>query len=510
MEYNNPFNEQYNVFSKGFDDALDARDWGKTQKIIADAEHYITGHSSAQYAPIYYSIGTAYSDLAKYKSEYMTDAIQEKSLYYFRTALDLLNSHELENPAFKPYVLGIRLPVLTNYANALSRCGRKIASIRYYRQVLQISPKFSMAKGNIGIDLLSYAKSVYDPGPQDYLGYFSYHDLKSAVEDSDETIHPDAKRYFAQILNGYNQSYIKEFLEKPLNIPEYSLGDSGEYAYRTWCLNNHLFLNPLNDLPLEHSCFAADTLKLPDLTTNISRTDVPIFYGIFNQLKQEYVYARYLCYKGCSLQNAPHYADKETCLVDLLDFPQYSIRIEDTKTAFRLLYSLFDKVAFFINSYYNLEIKERDITFHSIWKQTSGYRKRQYKCKSLYDVTPNVGTGSLRWMYKDFNDIFGGTRSPQQERMNILHNALEHKYVKVHNCLLSDIAAPYIDEEMTYHISETDLENYTLDLMHIVRELIIDLTMAAHAQEKNKLSKLPQKRFVAQVNLFDYDDMWKI
>lgn len=510
MEYSNPFNEQCDVFSKSFDAAIDTQDWDKTQKIIAEAEHYITEHSTAQYAPIFYSVATAYSDIAKCKPEYMTDAIQEKTLYYFRTALNLLNSHELKNPEFKPYVLGLQLPLLTNYANALSRCGRKIASIRYYRQVLQISPKFSMAKGNIGIDLLSYSRFVYDPGHQDYLGYFSYHYLKSAVEDSDETIHPDAKQYFTQILNGYSQNYIEEFLEKPLDIPEYSLGDSNEYAYRMWCLNNHLFLNPLNDLPLEHSCFAADTLKLPDLTTNISRTDVPIFYGIFNQLKQEYVYARYLCYKGCSFQDAPHYADKETCLVDLLDFPQYSIRIEDTKTAFRLLYSLFDKVAFFINSYYNLEIKERDITFHSIWRQASGYGKSRYKHKSLHDVNPNVGIDSLRWMYKDFNDIFGDAHSPQQEHMNILRNALEHKYVKVHDCLLYDMAAPYIDEEMTYHISETDLENYTLDLMYMVRELIIDLTMAVHAHEKDKLSKLSKKRLVTQVNLFDYDDTWKI
>lgn len=94
--------------------------------------------------------------------------------------------------------------------------------------------------------------------------------------------------------------------------------------------------------------------------------------------------------------------------------------------------------------------------------------------------------------------------------MNILRNALEHKYVKVHDCLLYDMAAPYIDEEMTYHISETDLENYTLDLMYMVRELIIDLTMAVHAHEKDKLSKLSKKHLVTQVNLFDYDDTWKI
>lgn len=435
----------------------------------------------------------------------MNDTVREKTLYYFRTALDLLVSHNLKDPIFQPYVLGLQLPLLTNYANALSSIGRKTASIRYYREVLEISPEFSMAKGNIGVELLSYSRLFQNPGHQNYLRYFSYYYLKSAIKDSSDPIHPDAKQHFSNILAEFSQSYIDDFLEKPLEISEYSLGDSEERAYRIWCLHNHLFLNPLNDLPLEHSCFAADVLRLPDLTTEIHQTDIPIFYGIFNQLKQEYIYARYLCYKGSCILDSPHYADKDTCLIELSDFPQYSIRVENLKAAFRLLYSLLDKSAFFFNSYYNLGIKERDITFRSIWKHAS----KKYNHKSLQQAEDNIGIEAVRWMYKDFNSIFDDSVSPREERLNTLRNALEHKYVKVHNCLLYDVDSPYVDEEKTYHISETDLQTYTLDLMHMIRELIISISIAVHIHELQKIANCSAKKFFPCA-LSDYDDAWKI
>ena len=509
MDFENPFAVECESFSRNFDEVLDSQDWNKTRALVSSAEQYATKHIAAQYTPLFYSIGTAYSDLNKYDPTCKADDFLEKALYYFRTALDLLNSHELEKSEYIPYIKGLRLPLLTNYANALSKCGRKIASIRFYRQVLQINPNFLMAKRNLGIELLTYARFVHDTGHKNFLYHFSYDCLKSVVNDSKESIHPDAKQHFSKILAEYNESDVKIFLEKPLSIPEYSMGNDAEHAYRAWCLNNHLFLNPLNDLPLAHSCFAADVLKMPDLITDIEQTDVPIFFGIFNQLKQEYIYARYLCYKGCSLRDKPHYADTQTHLVDLFDFPQYSIRIEELKTAFRLLYSIFDKVAFFLNAYWKLGIKERDISFHSIWKIQSGHGKRMYRHKNLHQAKDNSGIQSMWWMYKDFNDIFGNSPAPKRERLNILRNALEHKYVKVHDSLLYEVKEPYIDQELTYHISEYDLQNYTLDLMYMVRELIINLSSSVYIAEKNKRLQSTNKGFIPQVNLIDYDDAWK-
>lgn len=268
-------------------------------------------------------------------------------------------------------------------------------------------------------------------------------------------------------------------------------------------------MNPLNDLPLEHSCFAADTLQLPGIVTSIKQKDVPIYFGLFNQIKQEYIYARYLCYQGQFFSDEPHYADKETCLVNLYDYPQYSIRIEHEKAAFRSLYSLFDKVAFFANIYWNLGIRERDITFHSIWKEESGHGHNKYKHTAI-DAANNVSLLSIKWIYKDFNDRFGDSAHPELQKFNILRNALEHKYVKVHSGLLYSIKDPYVDKEGTYHISDDDLQKFTIELINMVRELIIDLSVAVHIEELKRKQENNTEKIIPELTLQEYDDEWKV
>ena len=508
--FENPFAVESTQYANKFDEALELEDWNATKLLIKECENLIKRHpDDYKYAPIYYSLGTSYSDLIEHIPECAGDSAQEKIVYYFRRCFELLSNEELDNPRYKPYVTGLKLPLLTNYANIMERCGRKMSAIRYYRKALEIEPNFIMAVGNIGIALLCYSMIVHDPSHRDYLNHFAYRYLKLALTASDNEVHPSAKKHFQRVINGYDEQYVSDFLEKPLHIRKYTWDSKQETDYRNWCLKNHLFLNPLNDLILEHSCFAADTLQLPGIVTPIEEKDIPIYFGIFNQIKQEFIYARYLCYQGQASYDEPHYADKDTYLVNLSDYPQYSIHIEQEKAAFRLLYSLFDKVAFFVNMYWELEIKERDITFHSIWKDKSGHGSNKYDHAAI-DITNNVALLSIKWIYKDFNTRFGDSEHPELQKFNTLRNALEHKYVKVHSGLLYSIKAPYFDDDGTYHISDGDLQKLTIELAHMVRELIIDLSMAVHIEEQNRRQMHGEEKIIPQITLQGYDDEWKI
>lgn len=507
--YINPFDLECEEYAKKFDKAMDDKFWQVVRQLIHEVELFLQINDTISYTPLYYSLGTAYGDLAFHCSDEFTDKNKEKSLFYYRKCFESLQKEELQEQEYQPYILGLKLNLLTNYGNTFDYCDRKLAAIRMYREALKICPDFMMAKGNLGVAFLHYSMLLHDSSHRDYLNYFAYGYLKEAVNDKTGNVYVNAKKWFNSAMKKYDPEYIQCVLEVPLEIPEYDLGDEEETDYRKWCLSNHLFLNPLNDLPLEHSCFAADVLELPPVVTDAKQEEIPIYFGLFNQIKQEFIYARYLIYVGKTYRSEPHYSDKETYLVNLYDYPQYSSRIEGIKLAFRSLYSLFDRVAFFISRYWDLGLKERDISFSNIWKSHMGKGKKEYALKNILSPKDNYGLNSIWWIYKDFKEKFGKSSKPKSQKLNVLRNALEHKYVKVHDSVLFNIDEPYVDEELTYHISEDDLYNYTLELMILVRELIIDLVLAVHVEEMRRKEKFDNRK-VLHIELDNYDDKWKI
>ncbi|MDE6016162.1 MAG: hypothetical protein K2H41_10765 [Acetatifactor sp.] len=518
-KFTNPFPEICTKYALQFDIASDNSDVKLVRKLIDEVEAFLKNHTDAVYAPLYYCLGTSYGNLrthgysisgateASILSSDEIDASLEREIFYFRHCLELLDTFELSKEEFKPYIKGLRLQVYTNYANALENCGRKAAAMKYYRSVLSINPSFGMAEGNIGRALQHYSALIHDLGHKDYLHHFAYRYLKSSLNRTD--VHESAKKYFEMCVNAYSTEIRESFLEKQLEIPEYSLGEIEEETYRKWCLHHHLFLNPLNDLPQELSCFATDSLQLPDMVTSIEQVEPPKYYGMFNQLKQEYIYARYLCYAASTEGEETHFADKETHLINMFDYPQYSIRVEGLKTAFRQLYSLFDKVAFLVNDYWELGIHERDINYRTIWLKGYGSGKKYYKYNNVLVLDNNVALKSMFWIHNEFNKKFGEANSPYAKNMQILRNALEHKFVKVHADILWDGKENQeLGQDSFYHITESVLLQHTMDLLEIVREWLIDLTMAIHIEEK-KRSENYNETAVATMPLIEFEDEWK-
>lgn len=287
----NPFPEICSRYAIQFDAASDNSDVELVRKLIGEVEALLENNSDAMYAPLFYYLGTSYGNLRThgYSLNGTTDSTilsstekddsLEREIYFFRHSLDLLDTDKLSREEFKPYVTGLRLQVYTNYANALEACGRKAAAMKYYRNVLDIDPSFGMAEGNIGRVLQHYSALLHDQGHKDYLHHFAYRYLKSALASTD--VHESAKRVFQRCISSYPTEFRESFLEKRLDITEYSLGGIEETIYRKWCLHHHLFLNPLNDLPQELSCFASDSLQLPYIVTSQL-----IWYTILNQIRR--------------------------------------------------------------------------------------------------------------------------------------------------------------------------------------------------------------------------------
>src|SRR3984885_14241743 len=196
-----------------------------------------------------------------------------------------------------------------------------------------------------------------------------------------------------------------------------------ERAYRYWCLVNCLYVNPLNDLG-PYTVAATDSAVL---ATHIVPVDSPdLFQSFFGQMKQEYVSARWLLYEGLTAKTA-HFSDRDVLLHATEPLPSLSLAIEKVKFAYRVSYSLFDKVSFFMNAYVELGIPEKQVLF-----RTLGRTGETQPIRREFDLTSNWGFCALYWLAKDFFEKANDeVAEPQARGLNDIRNHLEHKYLRV-------------------------------------------------------------------------------
>lgn len=503
--YTDPFSTRAKELSFEFDLATQNQDASKLEQLIKEAEDVLKAEDNASQASLLYSIGTAYGDFAKLTGISEKD-YYPKVLYCFRKSISLIEADEYNNEKYQPYIVGFKEILYTNYANALDHCGRNIAAIEVYKKVLSIHSDFGMALGNLGRVYQHYGMVEYDNNHKDLFHYFAYHYLNSALECSDPNTHDDAKTYFKSAKDIYTSEYVEEVLLQELSFDSYSYDNLAEKSYREWCLHKRLFLNTLNDLPIVEFCFAADVIQLPNMIVGIDAK--PIFHGMFSQLKQEYIYARYLYYSTLNPEIEPHFADKETYIKSHTDYAQYSIRLEKLKTAFKTLYGMFDKIAFFLEHYFELGMKERDINFRTIWNESAGHGNKQYKFKNILEPSKNFALSSLYWISRDFFDKFEDSPNPELKRIKDIRDALEHKYVKITDIFFENEIEEFGDG-LAFYVSDKELYAATFNLLKILREAIINLAFCVNIAEipNREASK---DKVILPMSLMDYEDEWKL
>jgi hypothetical protein len=194
-----------------------------------------------------------------------------------------------------------------------------------------------MALGNRGLGLSEYGRALHDSGHRERFYLFAHRDLSAALSDlADYAGYEDAhaKAAFAE-----RRSRLETIIEveEAVRRDDDAMGSTDdERRYRQWAVAEGLFLNPLNDLGV-HAIATRDVFGLPSFTTDID--EPPTLVGLFNQMKQEYVSARWMLYEGTTAEG-PHFSDRDVTLHNTLDYPTYSVAIEKVKAAFRIAYSL--------------------------------------------------------------------------------------------------------------------------------------------------------------------------
>jgi hypothetical protein len=455
-----------------------------------------------QLATSHYFLGNAWSGLRTIAGRHQADWEQpelEHEVFHFRMALRGVGARGLANRRV--------CQILTNLGNAMSHIGRPVEAIEYWTRAVERCSRFYMALGNRGYGLSHYAASIHDIGHTNLMLKFAHADLASALS-------PKARRFLEgraheklEKVKADIEGYLTaEYLQAAPEVESLSLGDSEvEKSYRRWCLENRLFVNPLNDLG-PYPIAAADALMLPPIVTNHEEgPSGSSILGLYNHLKQEFASARYLYYEGIQPQHT-HFSDKDVYLYDTLDFPSYSLAAEKTKIAFRVAYSILDKVAFFLNHYLGLGVLDDKVYFKTIWY------KNQKKAKGLAPIFQEVQNWPLHglfWVSKDIFENKPGFKEalePDAQELSDTRHALEHRYFKLHEFWwpgphddyggVASQAIAALKDSLAVSRYRWDFEAKALRVLKLVRASLIYLCLAVHWEEERRSKERgPEQEF---------------
>ncbi len=436
---------------------------------------------------LHYFVGNAWSELQRLRPTARATVWDwnqpdaENAVFAYRTALNSEGFPAL--PAQK------QAEILTNLANLFDHLGRCVEAISLWDRALQAAPGFGMPRGNHALGLSTYANHLYDRGHKALLLRIAYHELNAALA---QPLQGNATAGFTAHRDQIGRRLTLEYLAGTRNLDDYPLGRSKrEQNYRKTILAARLFLNPLNDLG-PHAIAARDILSTPPLV--VRRGEGPYYQGFFNQLKQEFVAARVLYYEGTSTRRR-HHADRDVMLTDTLDYPAYGFGAEQVCAAYRLAYSLFDKIAFFLNHYLKLGIPDNEVSFRRIWytenKQKKGLRQGFLRHENL----PLRG---LYWLAKDLvppDDTVTGTLEPDARHLAEIRNHLEHRYFKLHTEGFlgpepSRATGPLRDK-LALSLNQRTFEAKCANLLSLSRAALIYLALAINREETLRAKTRP-------------------
>lgn len=373
--------------------------------------------------------------------------------------------------------------ILTNLANVMDWTGRFVVAFDCWNRVLSYNGQFGMALGAKGNSMIYHAmNTLYDEGHKRIFLVNGYKHLKKAV---DLPLESKAKEGYLKRIGALESCY-PGLLDSTFDL-SYSkaYNSEEEKQYREWCLDNCLFLNPLNDMG-QYAIASHDPFGLPTMVIN-TKEDGGTYHSFFNQIKQEYVSSRFLLFES-RISKGRHFSDNEVMKYEMFDGTINSLSIEKMKTAFRIAYSIFDKVAFFLNSYLNLAIPSHKVNFRSLWflKQEFGGGLR-----SEFNGRMNLAFRALYWLSKDLHydsESFKKAIDWDATELAKIRNHIEHKSFKVFD---NKFTLPFeiFEDKIAYSILEKDFFSRTLKLIKLSREAIIYLSLGIRWEERLKSSE---------------------
>lgn len=351
------------------------------------------------------NMASAYRHLYLYTSQ--SAALDHADSDELSAAKSIFNSLKQREQAFDSET---RHRYLVEFANCLSDMGRFSEATRLYVHALQVKPGDPIAITNLALSFREIALIADDP-----------EDLKEAADVFGQALATGELDGLGGSGTSERIRELKQELDSLLKSrPQASSAKMSvdRKTYQGFCKRSQLFLNfcfhseDCPHIPADTLTFAVADVADANRFTRCVRT--------INEIKQQFAVARLLVFESLC---HPPYADKTdelTAYLDLSDESVYGVRSGKLKIAYETIFNLLDKIAFFLNDYLQLRMRDKDISFKSIWKDNHKILRPPFLAHpSKY----------LRALYELSKEL------PSEEHLGVftdIRNLLTHRYFVLH------------------------------------------------------------------------------
>lgn len=473
----------------------------------------------------YYILGNCSSGIYKYHREswYSKDLINTVNLY--QKAVYFLEKEKSD--------LTLLSYTLTNLGNFLSSQGRCFCAQYYWDKAIEIN-RNPVAIVSKATDILFRAEQLYDDSHK-FIHYFFANKLileaykKIDLLETEQKIPLQTGGRLYTFQKWYDQSFKNEDFNF-LKEYEQNTNTKQESRYLNWVAKKNLFINDLNDLLNDEIVFQ-DILGLPSMIQKInsalSLKESLVFHSNFDELRNEYTYARFLMFQAYEINvDSEHFYNKTyTHVYDTLHAID-NLKTSHMKASFRTLYSIFDKISYFIAKYFNLQIEDRKISFQKVFGEYGGgsfkpnnvfKNSKNYFIHSLFyilkeieenskvpDFYLNIETYKLAKIrnhleHRSFRivDDFGyelNTKYNSSEVLGYQELLMEKDKLKENNLqssseyieIIEKIKEKEIKSNYILEMPISEFEQYLIDLARLVRNSLMYLCLAVHYEERLK------------------------
>jgi len=400
------------------------------ERVDFSFDHYLTN------ASFHYTLGNCYSHLNIItNSNWYSDEVS-KGILHYRKAMHLLESNDAQDENNKK----LRSLVETNLANNLVSQGRILCGRKHWDKAISIdnNPVAIIRKA---LNELKIANCLYDDSHRYHHYYHAHKLINSGLAQIDELHSSQRSAYhddgeLMRFYRWFEESFTEEDFQLDKSYVE-KVKTKINRAYLEWSAEKRLFINDLNDIYTFDLVFQ-DIFSLPDMSFKINDiltlNEELIFHGLYDEIKNDFCYARYLTFISESIpDDKNHFFNSTYSHIEDFSYSLTNIKGQHLKSAFKTLFSIFDKIAYFLNAYLGLRDVGSKIYFQNVFGDISnGLLKPNEKIKG----SDNIFVHALFYILKDFRDTnpkgliddkLSYWLDPDMKAFSDIRNAIEHK-----------------------------------------------------------------------------------